>query len=749
MKELILYSNEEEKINIEFDILYPEQKYLPIVSNNNVENENIYDLNIEIDEIAEAKFDNSLSEFEKINYTIAAASGLFTGILNILWSKDYELENAQKWGKEKIEKFVCDVAKKQGCKSDNIQDSIRFLEKKFPIQADKYTNTFGGGLQHHLRDFSHHPTILGLISSILNQFGVGIGTDVNGNFIVDSITDNQFVGQTFGEKIYNAFIMWSFHLISDMAGSSSSLSGGTGIPGVILSIFKEMSSLPIFQEIKVKYKDDDVGLSMFISKLFNGTIFKDENGNPIKLDFRTELGLLANQSKSVIINECLVRGLYTIRSLYRELSTKNIKTISDLKNIDFKEVLPFKSRVLTRMLTISSGVFVLLDLSKATAKSVKKNLSTFFLNINYVGICRFILSCKADAGYIEEDVRKILYEKYFGNDKPIFNFKMFKLDKIQSQILHSLQLEKIKYDILYIKNEEEKKEKIDWCNKWKKNILSKLNESENYFITNEEELYEKLNKTFQNDDKFYLIAIELYVFKPYYMFSEDDKKIKKYKITSDYFENIFKIKQNCLSINSIDNIIKTYNNYNKNVLQNKTKKFIIGACATTTITLITGGLGWMFAPQIAIALAGESVAGLSGAALTSASLAFVGGGSLAAGGLGMAGGTAILTGGGALIGLASSSATTIATVLNSNANINILDECSKVLTFSKLILADKLKDYTSIKTLKKSIDEAIAKLENYNANIETYSTNKEKKKIVKTNVKYLSKCSKALEEMIN
>lgn len=196
MKELVLYSNEEEKINIEFDILYPEQKYLPNILDNNTENKNIYDLNIEIDKITEATFDNGLSEFEKLNYAIAAASGVFTGILNILWSKDYELENAQKWGKEKIEKFVCNVAKKQGCKSDNIQDSIRFLEKKFPIQADKYTNTFGGGLQHHLRDFSHHPTILGLISSILNQFGVGIGTDVKGNFIIDSVTDNQFIGQT-------------------------------------------------------------------------------------------------------------------------------------------------------------------------------------------------------------------------------------------------------------------------------------------------------------------------------------------------------------------------------------------------------------------------------------------------------------------------------------------------------------------------------------------------------------------------
>lgn len=318
---------------------------------------------------------------------------------------------------------------------------------------------------------------------------------------------------------------------------------------------------------------------------------------------------------------------------------------------------------------------------------------------------------------------------------------MFDLNIDQSQIIYSLQLEKIKYDILYIKNEEEKQEKIDWCNKWKRNVLNKLNKSEEFFITDGEELYNKLNKTFKNDDKFYFIVLELYLFKPYQKFSKDDKRIQKYKLSSDYFKDIFKIRQKCLSINNIETIIKTYMNYNKNVLQNKTKKLIIGASATTAITLITGGLGWIFAPQIAIAIAGESVAGLSGAALTSASLAFVGGGSLAVGGLGMAGGTAILTGGGALIGLASSSATTIATVLNSDSSINILEECSKLLTFCKLILADKLIDYTSIKTLKKTIDEAIKKLESIN-------TNKDNNRVVKTNIKYLSRCSKDLEDII-
>ena len=324
----------------------------------------------------------------------------------------------------------------------------------------------------------------------------------------------------------------------------------------------------------------------------------------------------------------------------------------------------------------------------------------------------------------------------------MFNFKMFDLNIEQLQIIYSLQLEKIKYDFLYIKNDEEKKDKIAWCNQWKKNVLNNFNKSEEFFITDGEELYNKLNTIFKNDDKFYFIVLELYLFKPYHKFSKGDKEIKKYKLSSDYFNDLFKIRQKCLSINIIEKIIKTYKNYNKNVLQNKTKKLIIGASATTTITLITGGLGWIFAPQIAIAIAGKSVAGLSGAALTSASLAFVGGGSLAAGGLGMAGGTAILTGGGALIGLASSSATTIVTVLNSDSSINILDECSKLLTFCKLILVDKLKDFASIKTIKENIDETIKKIESFN-------TDKDKKKVIKKNIKYLTRCSKTLEDMID
>ena len=67
-----------------------------------------------------------------------------------------------------------------------------------------------------------------------------------------------------------------------MAGSSGTVgvSGGTGIPGPILALVKELSALPYIKELKV----EDQSLSVFISKLFNGTLFAkyDENGKIMK-----------------------------------------------------------------------------------------------------------------------------------------------------------------------------------------------------------------------------------------------------------------------------------------------------------------------------------------------------------------------------------------------------------------------------------------------------------------------------------
>lgn len=68
----------------------------------------------------------------------------------------------------------------------------------------------------------------------------------------------------------------------------------TGLPGPILSMTKELSVLPLFKNMKI----EDNTLSVFLSKLFNGTLFarRDESGKIIKdsvqkLDLRGEMGI--------------------------------------------------------------------------------------------------------------------------------------------------------------------------------------------------------------------------------------------------------------------------------------------------------------------------------------------------------------------------------------------------------------------------------------------------------------------------
>ena len=179
-----------------------------------------------------------------------------------------------------------------------------------------------------------------------------------------------------------------------MAGSRSTvgLSGGTGIPGPILSIAKEMSVVPFFKN----FKKDDMSISLFLSKLFNGTLLAkhDENGKIIpdsivKLDLRGEMGFVVELEKQiipVIANECIVRTFYMIRRLAQQIKQVDIKSIDDFKKVRVNEILPINSPTLARMLTVATGVFTTLDVSDAVITR------KYWVSVNYVGIGRFTLA---------------------------------------------------------------------------------------------------------------------------------------------------------------------------------------------------------------------------------------------------------------------------------------------------------------------------------------------------------------------
>ncbi len=363
-----------------------------------------------IDELNK-EIDRLTNHADGIDYMVAVGSGILAGIVDSFWVGEFSLDRGSDWSKEKVNNFVVKVAKSQGYEGDDLNGAISKLEKMFGAPSDSNTSDLGGGLQHHLRDFAHHPNLVGLTFSMLTQFTEkAYGTDTNGVFTVFDIKDKTLIGKDIPEKFLFGTVFWFFHVVSDIAGTSSRPGAGTGLPGPLLSLAKELSTLPFFKDIKI----GDNGLSVWISKLFNGTLLAKRNSEGkiedvkdlVRFDFRAELGVLyelGRQAIPVILNECIVRGFYFIRRLTTEIKNNNVSGVKELSRINWKNVLPFKNRTIVRMLTIATGTFTAVDLGDAAIRAGAKSGGTapafaieFLLRVNFVGVGRFVLAVGTD-----------------------------------------------------------------------------------------------------------------------------------------------------------------------------------------------------------------------------------------------------------------------------------------------------------------------------------------------------------------
>lgn len=650
----------------------------------------IYDLDSRIDLLS--------SQADKFDYLVSVASGVLCSLLDILWVGEFSLERGRSIASDKVDDFVTKTAKMLGCKNDDLESAVKFLEKKFPIPSDGNTPDFGGGLQHHLRDFAHHPTIVGLIFSLLTQFTYkSYGTNTSGTFMIVDVPEvsRTFIGDNVASKILFGTMTWFFHLVSDVAGSSSSVgkSGGTGIPGPMLALAKELSVLPIFKNMNV----GENSLSVFLSKLFNGTLLAkhDDNGEIIretvlKFDLRGELGAgieLGRQAIPVVANDCIVRTFYFIRRLAMEIRSNDIQSISDMNQINWNNVKPLNNPTIARMLTISTGVFMTVDVSEAAITQ------KYWVSINYVGVGRFAIAIGEDVSWclkarnvkqikqVYEDIKRFAYMQEDDNIYKRMGMDMdVDIDKLgltieQTEFLYNLEYYKTLNDIettkQLINKDEIKNLKNEWLDEWKTFITEGFAsflgiEGANLHWYSKQELIKKIEENQPQKTWFRLVLLEAMLFEPYYPLGlEQDKKGNS--IPSKKYHSL-QIPTCGYSKNNGDAYLDSYFSgnyyhqgyikrlrkcYDKVVFEMKEvlKGLLIGGAITAGITLVTIATAGALAGPIAVALVGSNFAGLSGAALTSACLAYLGGGAIAAGGAGMLGGTAVIVGGGAALGL--------------------------------------------------------------------------------------------------
>ena len=735
----------------------------------------IFDLNSQIDLLS--------SKADILDYMIAVGSGLLCGLMDILWVGDFDLIKGRDIASEKAESFVKKTAHMLGCKDDDIKGCVKFLEDKFPIPSDSKTATFGGPLQHHLRDFAHHPTIVGLAFSLLTQFTQRVyGTDEKGLFICPKIKDDSLnlIGKDPVEKIIKGTIIWFFHLISDMVGSSSTagISGGTGLPGPLLSLAKELSAIPLFNNLKIQ----DNSISVFLSKLFNGTLLAkhDENGKIVKdtvlrIDLRGELGFaeeLGKQALPVLANEAMVRSFYFIRRLGTETRKSNIASVDDLKKLNWETILPAKSPTVSRMLTVATGVFTTVDITDAILSG------KYWISINYIGVGRFAVAIgdelvwalkRKDIKAIREMYQTLKRNTFRGEDNHIYwriqsdmNADKMGLTLAEIEILYNIEYMKTKNDIEKVKlpvgSDRIKQLKQNWLDEWAQYMVDgfeefvQIKEAVLHWYTIDE-LNDRIRKMNPSETWYKLVLLEAMLFEPYFpLGTEINKKgkevpSKKYNALNTpgmgfnekggdkFLENVFSgpfcppgfimrlRKSHSKALRELNEVLKS-----------TVTALSVGA-GVIIVTVITAGA---FAPQIAVALVGSNFAGLSGVALTNACLAYLGGGAVAAGGFGMAGGMIAVVGGGAILGVgAGIGAGGIAAAVSLGGKENVIAQSAKLMVSVQEIFLNEEKDVEYSTTIFEQYIRSIAEVGKDLVELDLkaeIASNEEKKKL-KTKIK--------------
>lgn len=395
---------------------------------------------LELDAIDEtiAVVDNYRPHCDKVDYAIAAGSGMICGLIDVFLvgapGRESVIGNiSDKWIEDCVERF----AKLNGWSADKYKTSpIQFLEKLFKVPYDQ-RGCGDAGMEvyelnpsnHHFKSLGHQPSLIGLIFSIIDQFTNQSHFVSNGELLALEEANDTFrlQGNTFLGKLFCGFVNWFGHLVSDVAGSSSSSTRGMGIPSPIWSWVNSLIVLKA--KLGLPNTEFDRRLCDIAVEVYKAGV-----------DFRFTVA----QSIPVVINELIVRLFYSIRR-YVGICKTGERLLYSWKEI-WSICKPIKNPTLTRMLTIAHGTFCALDLGDATIRAYIKgggyfNPIEFFIRLNVVGVGRFTVAlygevkmsirvkdakhramfAQKERGIIEDYLRGLNELSNYYNDENFFN----------------------------------------------------------------------------------------------------------------------------------------------------------------------------------------------------------------------------------------------------------------------------------------------------------------------------------------
>lgn len=390
------------------------------------------------------EIDNLTSKADTLDISIAAASGVLTGLIDIFFvgQSTFDFSSIKPISQEDFNEFTMKMARKNGYRGNSLNGAVAKNENAARVVNDDAWKKADGvtAITHHLDDYAHHPTPFGLCCAIFSEiFKIGIFQNSNGkiSLVVCNTTPKEFikgllpgvfsgllswltnVSTRYTEEKFDTEIplpiknittilsvsplaiqilqtstRWAKHLISDFNGSNKTAGAGMGIPGVFMSFLKEICLIPgvnhtplpklvnnLYNAKRIDLRDEIMAISPLIEK---ATVVTSE---------------LLKQALPIIINELFVRSFYFVRHLVDELKDKN-----SFNDVNWNAIIPIGNRTVERMLTVATGAFTTVDILGATAEGIIRSKGNalefgrqFVTHINFVGIGRFAVSLGTEA----------------------------------------------------------------------------------------------------------------------------------------------------------------------------------------------------------------------------------------------------------------------------------------------------------------------------------------------------------------
>ena len=587
-------------------------------------------------DIIDVEFSPAVKKVDRVDTLVAVTSGFMALLLDqLLIRKNIREKDIDE---DTIIKVLPLVLRQYSDKNKDvdkeIDEYIANWEHKLK-DANKYKNL--------IFDFCEDLSFSGMLIQVIEYcFDLSIGLDEKSGFVIKKVK-HDLKTDSIVEKAQMAIVDWFVEQAYAYKKSGKYKKEFVQIEKIVKDIKK------------VAFKDNKFDREQLKEWFHNRVLAEKKKLNGLD-DFVV-------QSIPVKANIIFVHSYAHIRDFIQQVNEHNVVSLEGLNIIDFDKL--NNEAVIGRMDTISTSVFTAFNVGVAGAKAIMldKNLLqkmyVFAININIPNVIRLVSVVRADADYIKEDIEQLVHKSKVveikkHKDIPLESLeRCFTMNKIETRILYSLELQMIEEDIQRTKDNKEQLLKNEWKEKWIE-ITEQALQQNKVFEKDPLKTYAALETYAASQDNLlwlYNIAVELSMFKPYFKLEEKSKKMKL--SYTKYVEEVFCNAQNYISYKEIQKIQKRYKDY-YNYLENNTLKAVGVAGGAIAVAAATGGLAFVFAPQIAVAIFGGAFPTLHGAALVSASLAAAGGGSLAAGGFGMAGGAVLIAGGGAVLGLGTS-----------------------------------------------------------------------------------------------